>query len=148
MQRARTEHLIMKRLLDPDSLRADYVFVTVGAPSAIQQGLRLARRGGTVVIVGLPPTGVTVDLDPLHTMGCVDSLADLGRVIGTPVFPLGVDGLLEGVFAVTANDEFVVSERLAEEAPRVMVVCDRRPEMSFFDSSLPWLDKPRAICTA
>jgi uncharacterized protein (DUF58 family) len=45
------------------------------------------------------------------------------------------------------SDEFVVRERFAEEAPRVVVVCDRRPAMSFFGSPLPWLDKPRAMRT-
>jgi uncharacterized protein (DUF58 family) len=46
------------------------------------------------------------------------------------------------------RDEFLVRERLAEEAPRVMIVCDRRPEMSYFAPPLPWLDKPRAMRTA
>jgi uncharacterized protein (DUF58 family) len=40
------------------------------------------------------------------------------------------------------SDEFVVRERFAEESPRVVVVCDRRPAMSAFASPLPWLDKP------
>src|SRR5207244_3698179 len=43
------------------------------------------------------------------------------------------------------NDEFVVRERYAEEAPRVVVLCDRRPEMSFFAPPLPWLDKATAM---
>jgi uncharacterized protein (DUF58 family) len=43
------------------------------------------------------------------------------------------------------TDEFVVRERFAEEAPRVVVVCDRRPAMSAFPPPLPWLDKPRAM---
>jgi uncharacterized protein (DUF58 family) len=43
------------------------------------------------------------------------------------------------------SDEFVVRERFAEDAPRVVIVCDRRPEMSFFAPSLPWLDKRRAM---
>jgi uncharacterized protein (DUF58 family) len=43
------------------------------------------------------------------------------------------------------SDEFIVRERFAEEAPKVMIVCDRRPEMSYFSSSLPWLDKPQAM---
>jgi uncharacterized protein (DUF58 family) len=42
-------------------------------------------------------------------------------------------------------DEFVVRERFAEEAPRVVVVADRRPAMSAFAAPLPWLDKPRAM---
>jgi Protein of unknown function DUF58 len=44
-----------------------------------------------------------------------------------------------------ARDEFVVRERFAEEAPRVVVVCDRRPAMSCFTAPLPWLDKPLAM---
>ena len=43
------------------------------------------------------------------------------------------------------SDEFVVRERFAEEAPKIVIVSDRRPEMSFFSSSLPWLDKPHAM---
>jgi uncharacterized protein (DUF58 family) len=42
-------------------------------------------------------------------------------------------------------DEFVVRERFAEEAPRVVVVADRRPGMAGFAAPLPWLDKPRAM---
>jgi uncharacterized protein (DUF58 family) len=43
------------------------------------------------------------------------------------------------------RDEFIVRERFAEEAPRVVVVCDRRPQMAHFASPLPWLDKPEAM---
>jgi uncharacterized protein (DUF58 family) len=42
------------------------------------------------------------------------------------------------------SDEFVVRQRFAEESPRVIVVCDRRPAMAAFASPLPWLDKPLA----
>ncbi len=42
------------------------------------------------------------------------------------------------------NDEFVLRERYAEEAPRVVVICDRRPEMRLFPAPLPWLRKPDA----
>src|SRR5438552_7186567 len=41
-------------------------------------------------------------------------------------------------------DEFIVREYLAEEAPRVVVLSDRRPAMQLFPSPLPWLDKPGA----
>jgi uncharacterized protein (DUF58 family) len=43
------------------------------------------------------------------------------------------------------SDEFVVRERFAEEAPKVVIVCDRRPEMAHFSAPLPWLDKPSAM---
>jgi uncharacterized protein (DUF58 family) len=42
-------------------------------------------------------------------------------------------------------DEFIVREYLAEEAPRVVVLSDRRPAMSLFPRPLPWLDKPEAM---
>jgi uncharacterized protein (DUF58 family) len=41
-------------------------------------------------------------------------------------------------------DEFVVREFQAEEAPRVVVVCDRRPSMALYPPPLPWLSKPQA----
>jgi uncharacterized protein (DUF58 family) len=43
------------------------------------------------------------------------------------------------------RDEFIVRERFAEEAPRVVVVADRAPEMAFFEPPLPWLDKAEAL---
>jgi uncharacterized protein (DUF58 family) len=43
------------------------------------------------------------------------------------------------------SDEFLVRERFAEDAPKVVIVCDRRPSMSCFTSPLPWLDKPLAM---
>ena len=47
--------------------------------------------------------------------------------------------------AARGADEFVVRERFAEEAPRVVIVCDRRPEMALFPPGFPWLSKPAAI---
>jgi uncharacterized protein (DUF58 family) len=43
------------------------------------------------------------------------------------------------------SEEFVVREHYAEEAPRVVVLCDRRPSMSTFGDDWPWLHKPEAI---
>lgn len=43
------------------------------------------------------------------------------------------------------TDEFIVRERFAEEAPRVVIVCDLRPEMAFYAPPLPWLDKAAAL---
>jgi hypothetical protein len=45
-------------------------------------------------------------------------------------------------------DEFIVRERFAEEAPRVVVFCDRRPEMALYPPGLPWLSKPAAMLEA
>jgi uncharacterized protein (DUF58 family) len=42
-------------------------------------------------------------------------------------------------------DEFVVREHYADEAPRVVVFCDRRPALAATRAPLPWLDKARVI---
>ena len=47
--------------------------------------------------------------------------------------------------AARQSAEFVVRERYAEEAPRVVIVCDRRPGMAAFGPPLPWLDKATAM---
>jgi hypothetical protein len=47
--------------------------------------------------------------------------------------------------AARSSDEFVVREHYAEEAPRVILVCDRRPEMELFPEDLPWLSKPTVM---
>jgi len=43
------------------------------------------------------------------------------------------------------SEEFVVREHYAEEAPRVVVLADRRPSMSVFPEDWPWLSKPVAL---
>jgi uncharacterized protein (DUF58 family) len=52
------------------------------------------------------------------------------------------------VSAATGRDEFVVRAKAADEAPRVVLVCDRRPAMAIYDPLLPWLSKPQAIIEA
>ena len=42
---------------------ADYVFVTVGDKSAIEQGFKLLCKGGTLVIVGMTADGVMIEFD-------------------------------------------------------------------------------------
>jgi len=46
------------------------------------------------------------------------------------------------------QDEFIVRERFAEEAPRAVVVCDRRPAMALYPDGLPWISKPAAMAAA
>jgi uncharacterized protein (DUF58 family) len=44
-------------------------------------------------------------------------------------------------------DEFVVRERYAEEAPRVVVFCDLSPSMALYPRELPWLEKRAVLAT-
>src|SRR6185503_3247478 len=49
--------------MDPKSVRgADFVFVTVGSPEAVVSAMRMIRRGGTVVVVGMPGVRATAEL--------------------------------------------------------------------------------------
>jgi uncharacterized protein (DUF58 family) len=43
------------------------------------------------------------------------------------------------------REQFVVREHFEDEAPRVVVVADRRPSMALYDRELPWLAKPAAV---
>jgi uncharacterized protein (DUF58 family) len=47
--------------------------------------------------------------------------------------------------AARGGDELVVREFFAERAPRVVLVCDRRPSLGIYRAPLPWLDKSAAI---
>ena len=44
--------------------KADWVFVTVGAKGAAEQGVSLTKRNGGTVLVGMPASGVTATIDP------------------------------------------------------------------------------------
>jgi uncharacterized protein (DUF58 family) len=47
--------------------------------------------------------------------------------------------------SASGGDDFVVRERAADEAPRVVVVVDRRPAMGLYPAPLPWLPKRVAL---
>jgi uncharacterized protein (DUF58 family) len=87
-------------------------------------GMRSARRGTGSDIAGSRPYRPGDDIDTIDWAAS----ARLSSARGT--------------------DEFIVRERFAEEAPRVVVIADRRPEMSIFPPALPWLSKPEAVRTA
>ena len=44
--------------------------------------------------------------------------------------------------AARSSDEFVVREFFADQAPRVAVVCDRRPAMRLYDGAFPGSTRP------
>jgi uncharacterized protein (DUF58 family) len=47
-----------------------------------------------------------------------------------------------------SSDEFVVRERYADEAPRVVLLTDRRPSMGIYGPPFPWLSKPEVVRSA
>jgi uncharacterized protein (DUF58 family) len=84
-------------------------------------GMASARRGSGYDVAGSRPYQPGDDVDKIDW----NASARLSSARGT--------------------DEFVVRQTFAEEAPRVVVLCDLRPEMSFFSPPLPWLDKAGAM---
>ncbi len=72
-------------------------------------------------------------------------------VIGTRPYEIGdpvatIDWFASArLSAATGRDEFIVRDHAADEAPRVVVVCDRRPAMGIYESPLPWLSKPQVV---
>lgn len=60
---------------------ADHVLAAVGVKGAIEQAFALVRRGGTVTIAGMPPTGVMVELDA--TAVAHDAVRIVGSKMGS-----------------------------------------------------------------
>lgn len=71
---------------------ADYVFVTVGAKQAFDQAPSLIGRKGKVVLVGMPPTGVTSEYDPSMIAALGQEV--IGSKMGDTILPLDIPNLL------------------------------------------------------
>lgn len=74
-----------------------------------------------------------------------------GDIVGTRPYqagdPIGSIDWFASARASSASggDEFVVRERAADEAARVVVVVDRRPAMGLYPAPFPWLAKRDAL---
>jgi Zn-dependent alcohol dehydrogenase len=72
---------------------ADYAFVTVGSPAAVAQGLGMIRRGGALVIVGMPGREAAVQL-PIGDF-VYDGQRLLGSHMGSARLSVDVPRLVE-----------------------------------------------------
>jgi len=84
----------------PDEIRrltdgrgADYVLVTVGSTEAVERGLACVRRGGTVVVVGMPPSGETFGVEAVTLAN--DDVRILGSKMGSARLDTAVPELVE-----------------------------------------------------
>jgi Zn-dependent alcohol dehydrogenase len=71
----------------------DYVFVTVGSARAMEEGLALLRRAGTLVVVGMPATGVKIQVEAANFAN--DSQRILGSKMGSTRLQVDVPKLVE-----------------------------------------------------
>jgi len=112
---------------------ADYTIVTSGNPAAVQLGLGLSRRGGTVVIVGMTASDETVAINPgdvadsaTRILGCklgasrpqvdIPELVDLyssGR--------LNLDELVTATFPLEGINDAITATRRGEGLRNVVV---------------------------
>jgi S-(hydroxymethyl)glutathione dehydrogenase / alcohol dehydrogenase len=76
-----------------DGRGADYVFVTVGSTAAVQSGLTLLRRAGSLVIVGMPQAGATAALPVINVASL--GLKILGSFMGSSRLSVDVPWLIE-----------------------------------------------------
>ncbi len=128
---------------DPDAARevrrltenrgADYVFVTVGAKAAFEQGLGMAARSGAIVLVGMPASGIKIEIDPGDVAG--DNKRILGSKMGNsriqtdiPMLVglyrdgrLKLDELISGRFPLARINEAIASSRGGEALRNVIV---------------------------
>ncbi len=72
---------------------ADYVLVTVGAVQAYQSAPKYLAIGGTVVMVGMPPSGATVEYEPV--MVAATSQVMMGSNMGDTVLTRDIPYLVE-----------------------------------------------------
>ena len=75
-----------------DQAMADYVLVTVGAQRPIEQAPSLIGPNGTVVIVGMPASGVTATIDPVTMAALNQSI--LGSKMGTSTIAKDIPDLI------------------------------------------------------
>lgn len=111
----------------------DYLFVTVGAKSAIEQSLGMLARAGTAVIVGMPASGVLAQYDPGEfaaagqrligsKMGSASVRRDIPQLVklyraGT----LKLDELISGRYALEDINDAIASVQRGEALRNVVV---------------------------
>ena len=76
-----------------DNHGVDFVFVTVGAKQAFDHASRYITKNGTVVIVGMPPSGVMANYDP-GTMAAWNQKI-LGSKMGETIISKDIPALTE-----------------------------------------------------
>jgi Zn-dependent alcohol dehydrogenase len=116
-----------------DGRGADYVFVTVGAKSALEQGFGLLRKGGTLVIVGMTADNVTIAFDSCAFAGAEQRLlgSKMGSTRLTVDIPwyvslyqqgrLKLDELISGRYPLEQINEAIVDVKQGEALRNIIV---------------------------
>ena len=112
---------------------ADYVFVTVGSIRAIEQSVDFARKGGTICIVGMPPSGAMAAFEGVDIannakkligskMGSTRLQVDMPRLV--ELYQQGrlkLDELISNRYPLEQINEAVASVRQGEALRNVII---------------------------
>ena len=112
---------------------AEFAFITVGAKSAIQQGMTLLCRGGALVVVGMPASGVMSEYEPAQfahdsqrilgsKMGSADLRVDVPKLVSLyREGRLRLDELVTGRYPLDQINDAVASARRGDALRNVIV---------------------------
>ena len=106
-----------------DNRGADYVFVSTGQPEATAGVFRFLRRGGTLVLVGMPPDGAEFSMESVEFIDANQSIlgckmgnpnleSDIPKLIGLyDSGDLELDALVTGRFSLENINDAIESTR-------------------------------------
>ena len=112
---------------------ADFVFVTVGAVQAMEQGLKLLRKAGKLVVVGMPAVGAKAAYEPLDLadqtqhiigskMGSTKLQVDVPKLVDLYLQGrLKLDELISGRYPIEEINEAIASVNRGEALRHVIV---------------------------
>jgi L-iditol 2-dehydrogenase len=109
---------IIEEIAGPNGLvpgGVDVVIECAGVAETVQQSTRLAKAGGTVVILGVMPQGVKVELEPFDIL--FRELRVLGSFINPFVHRRAADLVASGAIEI---DKLITRQITLDEAPEVI----------------------------
>ncbi|MBN9509873.1 MAG: alcohol dehydrogenase catalytic domain-containing protein [Alphaproteobacteria bacterium] len=104
----------------------DWAFVTVGAKAAMEQATGLIGRGGGVVIVGMPPSGVAAGYDPGRL--AADEQRILGSKMGSARVPVDIPRLVALYQQGRIKLDALITERYPLERINEAIAAAKRGE--------------------
>lgn len=105
---------------------ADVVLVCVGAIAAHQQAASLAAKGGTVVMVGMPPSGQAVQVEPVVLAATAQTIR--GSFMGGSVIARDIPALVEHWRAGRLRLEDLISARFPFARINEAIAAARDPD--------------------
>lgn len=117
---------------------ADYVYVTVGAIAAYEQGLSLCAPGGTLVMAGMTGNGAVMQVDPSNASYFEQTLAGsrMGATVLARDIPrlvdyyrqgrLKLDQLISGRYRLDQINEAIADARKGSSRRNVILFGDAR----------------------